>query len=68
MNKVKYFFIIIILFYGCSFNKNSKFWTSSEPTVSEKIDDYKEIFTSEEALKKELNSFFSASSVGKTSL
>ena len=54
MNKVKYFFIIIILVYGCSFNKNSKFWTNSEPTVSEKIDNYKEIFPLEDALKKNL--------------
>ena len=56
MNKVKYFFLIIILVYGCSFNKNSKFWTNSEPTVREKIDNYKEIFPTEEALKKEFNS------------
>ena len=56
MNKVKYFFLIIILVYGCSFNKNSKFWTDSKPTVSEKIDNYKEIFPTEKALKKEFNS------------
>ncbi len=56
MSKVRYFFLILILVYGCSFNKNSKFWTNSEPTVSEKIDNYKEIFPTEEALKKEFNS------------
>ena len=56
MNKILYFFIIFILISGCSFNKNSKFWTNSKTVVSENIKDYKEIFPTEEALKKEFNS------------
>ncbi len=56
MNKASYFFIIFILISGCSFNKNSKFWTNSKTIVSENINDYKEIFPTEEALKKEFNS------------
>ena len=56
MNKILYFFIILLLTYGCSFNKNSKFWTNSEPIISEKVDNYKEVFPTEEALKKEFNS------------
>ncbi len=55
MNKIKYSLIILILFSGCSFNKNSKFWTNSEKIKSEKDDIYKEVFISDETLKKELN-------------
>ncbi len=56
MIKILYIILIFIFLYGCSFNKNSKFWTNSEPTVNEKIESYKEIFPIEEALKKEFNS------------
>ena len=56
MNKNLYLFFILILIYGCSFNKNSKFWTNSEKVDSEQNIDYKEIFPTEEALKKEFNS------------
>tara|TARA_B100001057_G_scaffold97523_1_gene94292 strand:- start:280 stop:1584 length:1305 start_codon:yes stop_codon:yes gene_type:complete len=55
VNKIKYSLIILILFSGCSFNKNSKFWTNSEKIKSEKDDIYKEVFISDETLKKELN-------------
>ena len=56
MNKILYFFIFLFFITSCSFNKNSKFWTSEEKVVSEKFDIYKEIFPTEEALKKEFNS------------
>ncbi len=41
---------------GCSFNKNSKFWSKSKEVKSDKTSNYKEIFPSEESLKKEFNS------------
>ena len=56
MNKILYFFLISILITGCSFNKNSKFWTSSKEIDSEINDNYEEVFPEEEALKKEFNS------------
>jgi len=56
VNKILFFFIISLITYSCSFNKNSKFWSNSESIVSEKIGNYKEIFPTEEALQKEFNS------------
>lgn len=56
MNKILYLFIILFFISSCSLNKNSKFWSSSEETESEININYKEIFPSEEALKKEFNS------------
>ena len=56
MNKILYFFIIFILITGCSLNKNSKFWTNSKSVISENTNNYKEVFPTEEALKKEFNS------------
>ena len=38
MNKLIYIFIIILLSHSCSFNKNSKFWTSSKTLEEEKSD------------------------------
>ena len=57
MIKILYLFLFLILISGCSFNKNSKFWTNTEivKNNNEKII-YKEIFPEEEALKKEFNS------------
>ena len=57
MIRILYLFLILILVTGCSFNKNSKFWTNTE-VVKDKKDniDYKEVFPKEEALKKEFNS------------
>ncbi len=65
MIKILYIILISIFLYSCSFNKNSKFWTNSEPIVSEKIENYKEIFPTEEALKKEFNSNFKISFTSK---
>ena len=56
MNKIPYLLIIFFLFVGCSFNKNSKFWTSSRDTDYEKKIDYQEVFPSEKALQNEFNS------------
>ena len=55
MNKIILFFIFIIFINGCSFNKNSKFWTESKDITEENNPAYKEIFAEEEALTKELN-------------
>jgi len=56
VNKILFLFIILLFISNCSLNKNSKFWTKSEKIVSEKTEDYKEVFPTEEALKKEFNS------------
>jgi len=55
VNKIIIFFILISLIAGCSFNKNSKFWTSSQNIQEENNQDYKEIFSEEESLSQELN-------------
>ena len=55
MNKIIIFFICFLITSGCSFNKNSKFWTASQDIPEEKELNYKEIFVEEEALEKELN-------------
>ena len=55
MNKIIIFFISIILISGCSFNKNSKFWTASQNIQKEDNQNYKEIFIEEKTLSKELN-------------
>jgi len=54
VNKFIIFFIFIFFSTGCSFNKNSKFWTASQK-ITEENNKYKKIFFEEEALKKELN-------------
>ena len=56
MNKITIFIIYIIFFTGCSFNKNSKFWTASKNIPKEDNQSYKEIFAEEDVLAKELNS------------
>ena len=55
MNKIIIFFVLITLIAGCSFNKNSKFWTSSQNIPEENNQNYKEIFSEEESLSQELN-------------
>ena len=52
MNKIILLFIFTILVVGCSFNKNSKFWTASQniPEVN-----LKEVFPEEKTLIKEFN-------------
>tara|TARA_A100001015_G_scaffold123151_1_gene136512 strand:- start:518 stop:1819 length:1302 start_codon:yes stop_codon:yes gene_type:complete len=54
VNKIFNLFFIIILCSGCSFNKNSKFWTSEKiQEIEEKK--FEKIFSVKEALSKELN-------------
>ena len=55
MNKTIILLIFTIFITGCSFNKNSKFWTTSKNIPEENNQNYKEIFFEEEALAKELN-------------
>ena len=55
MSKVILFFTLVIFVTGCSFNKNSKFWTASQDIAKENNSDYTKIFVEEEALGKELN-------------
>ena len=55
MNKIILFFIFSFFLFGCSFNKNSKFWTASQSILEENNPNYKEIFNQEAALKNELN-------------
>jgi outer membrane protein assembly factor BamB len=61
VNKIVIFFILIFLTSGCSFNKNSKFWTASQNIPEESNPNYQEIFAEEEALNKELNANVSIS-------
>ena len=61
MNKIVIFFIFTFLISGCSFNKNSKFWTASQNIPEESNPNYQEIFAEEEALNKELNANVSIS-------
>ena len=55
MNKIIIILVFSILFTGCSFNKNSKFWTASENILEEKNLNYKEILVEEDALGQEFN-------------
>ena len=56
MNKVIIFFFSIFLISGCSFNKNSNFWTESQIIKEENKSNYKKILVEEEALGREFNS------------
>jgi len=55
VNKIIIFFVSIIFITGCSFNKNSKFWTESKNIQEENKLNYKKILVDEEALERELN-------------
>ena len=54
MNKIFNLLLIIILLSGCSFNKNSNFWTSD---TLEELEEkkFQKIFSDEKALSQELN-------------
>jgi len=56
VNKIFIFLIILVFSFGCSFNQNSKFWTSYKKIVQEDKKNYKKIFVEEKALEKEFNS------------
>ncbi len=55
MNKFKIFLTCIIFISGCSLNKNSKFWTSSQNIQEENNSNYKEIIIEDNTLTKEFN-------------
>ncbi len=55
MNKIILFFIFTIFISGCSFNKNSKFWTKSQNILEEKNTKYKQIFSEKKILSQEFN-------------
>jgi outer membrane protein assembly factor BamB len=60
VNRIYYFLFIIIFFSGCSLNKNSKFWSTTEKinqdtSLGQKSSKTEEIFTKEEVLNKEFN-------------
>ena len=54
MNKIFNLLLIVILLTGCSFNKNSNFWTSD---TLEELEEkkFQKIFSDEKALSQELN-------------
>ena len=66
MTRLFHLFIILISFYSCSFNENSKFWSNSKKLVQEKSLEYQEIFPIQEALKKEFNSKLNLKLTSKT--
>jgi len=54
VNKIFYFSLILIFITGCSFNKNSKFWTATQKIKIDK--NFEEVLKKNEILSKELNS------------
>tara|TARA_B100000035_G_scaffold219398_1_gene188229 strand:- start:1012 stop:2316 length:1305 start_codon:yes stop_codon:yes gene_type:complete len=55
VNKIILIIIFTIFVTGCSLNKNSKFWTSSQNIKEENNKVYKQILTEEDALNNEFN-------------
>ena len=55
MNKILIFLIFLFLINNCSFNENSKFWTTYKDLPEEDIKVFKEILIKEGALEKEFN-------------
>ena len=56
MNKLFYLVIFLFLISACSFNKNSKFWTSSKDILKEKEINIKKVLIEVSVLEKEFNS------------
>tara|TARA_B100001057_G_scaffold313392_1_gene313567 strand:+ start:796 stop:2097 length:1302 start_codon:yes stop_codon:yes gene_type:complete len=54
VNKILNFFLIIIFCFSCSFNKNSKFWTTETIKEIEKKK-FEQIFSDPKSLSQELN-------------
>ena len=55
MNKIILLIAFILIITGCSFNKNSKFWTQTQNIPEEKKSDFKEMFSEKDSIEKELN-------------
>ena len=53
MNKVVYLFVIFFLTSGCSFNKNSKFWTASKKIQLER--NFEEVLKDNQIINKQFN-------------
>ena len=56
MNKIIIFFIYLIFITGCSFNENSKFWTTSQ-NIKEDYEKYKNDFDVIIFVNENLNEF-----------
>ncbi len=54
MSRIFILLIVVLLFTGCSFNKNSKFWTKEETIKKENFSEEK-LFVEEKRINKELN-------------
>ena len=67
MNRIFSLFLFFLIFNGCSFNKNSKFWTTSKEIKDETSINYKEVFIYEDVIKKELNTNLQIKLKSKTS-
>ena len=52
MNKIFYLLLTILLITNCSFNKNSKFWTSQSDLEEERTDNFKKILVEDQAVNK----------------
>ena len=55
MIRILFLFILFIFIFGCSFNKNSKFWTSSKNIDLDNNEFTEKIIVKESAISKELN-------------
>ena len=55
MIKIFFLFTLFIFIFGCSLNKNSKFWTSSKNINLDNNEYTKKIIVKESAINKELN-------------
>ena len=53
MNKVVYLFIIFFFISGCSFNKNSKFWTATKKIQLER--NFEEVLKDNQIINKQFN-------------
>ncbi len=67
MSKILNLFIIFFLITGCSFQKNSKFWSKSKEVKNEINNNYVDVFPKEETFKKEFNSNLKIELTGQTS-
>ena len=55
MIRIFFLFILFIFIFGCSFNKNSKFWTSSKNIDLDNNEFTEKVIEKEFAINKELN-------------
>ncbi len=65
MNKIVYFFLLIIFLNNCSFNSSSKFWSESKKIIEENTKNIQEILVEDKALSRELNPNLKINFTGK---